>query len=64
MIESLKKPKTLARDIIQEYDTIHMPRGFSLKIVIHSTWGDLDYVGLNGIEIYDHLGQGIFANNK
>ena len=27
-----------------------------LKIILHSTWGDLNYCGLNGIEIYDHLG--------
>jgi Domain of unknown function (DUF4457) len=64
MIESLKKGKSLVRDITQEYETIHMPRGFTIKIIIHSTWGDFDYVGLNGIQIYNHLGQPIFPQKR
>ena len=36
-----------------------MPRGFCFKINIYSTWGDLHYCGLNGIEFYDYNGNPI-----
>ena len=34
-----------------------LPVGSVLKIIIHSNWGDKDYVGLNGVEIFDKNGQ-------
>jgi hypothetical protein len=36
--------------------------GFILKIRLLSTWGDPHYIGLNGIEVYDQLGEPILAS--
>lgn len=33
------------------------PRGFVYQLQLLSTWGDIYYVGLNGIELYDEYGQ-------
>lgn len=41
-----------------------MPTGFLYKIRLLSTWGDFDYVGLNGIELYDHKGEPLLNNKK
>jgi len=29
-----------------------------------STWGDFDYIGLNGIEFYDHKGEPLLAKKS
>jgi hypothetical protein len=31
------------------------------KIKLLSTWGDYNYIGLNGIELYDQFGEGMLT---
>ena len=50
--------------ISQEYNTSELPTGFLFKIIFLSTWGDVHYVGLNGIEIYDHKGDPVLKDKK
>lgn len=39
-----------------------MPGGMSFRINILSTYGDIHYAGLNGIEIYDYQGNPIIKS--
>lgn len=48
----------------QEYESIAMPVGFSLKINLYSTHGDLFYIGLNGIELYDQNGEELLSSRR
>ena len=48
--------------IIQQYETPVNPSGCMIKFVINSTHGDNHYVGLNGLAIYDALGEKININ--
>lgn len=42
---------------VQDFIIPELPSGESLTIDILSTWGDKNYVGLNGIEIFSSTGQ-------
>ena len=49
---------TFASTIVrQDYETPCTPSGFILTVKILTTWGDMHYVGLNGIEIVDTNGK-------
>ena len=39
-----------------------MPVGFALKINLYSTHGDLFYIGLNGIELFDQNGNELLSS--
>ena len=36
-----------------------LPQGKKLEINILETWGDMNYLGLTGIEVFDELGMPI-----
>lgn len=42
------------------YEYPDMPVGFVIQFNIFSTWSDQYYCGLNGIEVYDHMGKKIY----
>lgn len=41
--------------LVQEYEPPTLPSGFVFKFVLLSTWDDRFYMGLNGLQLYDHL---------
>ncbi|XP_043231543.1 katanin-interacting protein-like [Amphibalanus amphitrite] len=47
-----------------EYEAPMMPQGFVFQFHLLSTWGDLYYTGLNGIELYDAAGHKIPLTDK
>lgn len=42
--------------LYSNYIIAYPPCGMLMTIYLNNTWGDTNYVGLNGLEIYDHLG--------
>ncbi|XP_076827052.1 katanin-interacting protein isoform X2 [Brachyhypopomus gauderio] len=47
-----------------EYEAPLMPRGFIFQLQLLTTWGDPYYIGLNGLELYDHNDQKITLNEN
>lgn len=39
--------------VLDDYETPELPRGALLRIVLHNTWGDAYYVGLDRLELRD-----------
>jgi len=51
-----------ASDIVQQtYETPCMPVGYTLKLRLLSTWGDVHFIGLNGLELFDQRGRRLLA---
>lgn len=46
-------------ELRQQYETPLHPCGFVFKFMFLSTWSDVHYIGLDGIEIYDTSGRGL-----
>jgi Domain of unknown function (DUF4457) len=44
--------------VLQDYETVLHPIGTQLQMIIHSTWGDGYYCGLNSIQIYSSSSNG------
>lgn len=58
--EEIKLPKRNC----YEYDPPSNPSGYFIKLILHSTWGDINFVGLNGITVFDENGDEIKGIKK
>ena len=50
--------------LLQEYYTPHLPTGFTFDFILYSTYGDMHYIGLNGLEMYDLLGRPLLQQSQ
>lgn len=46
-----------------EYDPPQLPEGFVLTFILHNSWGDKFFIGLNGIEIFNEKAENITNKN-
>jgi hypothetical protein len=57
-VQAIKPSKRQA-----EYDPPLVPQGFILRLLLHSSWGDRFFIGLNGIELFNEKGENITTKN-
>ena len=52
----------MLEDVEMEYESVIpvLPKGRVVEFEILSSWGDQNYVGLNGVEFWNKKGQVIF----
>lgn len=55
----IHSPSPNGHELRQQYETPLHPCGFVFKFMFLSTWSDVHYIGLDGIEIYDTSGRGL-----
>lgn len=55
----MRLPIKLPKRQCNQYDPPLLPQGFILRIVLHSSWGDRFFIGLNGIQVFNDKGQNI-----
>eukprot|EP00931_Biecheleriopsis_adriatica_P060466 TRINITY_DN36321_c0_g1_i1.p1 TRINITY_DN36321_c0_g1~~TRINITY_DN36321_c0_g1_i1.p1 ORF type:complete len:1561 (+),score=282.18 TRINITY_DN36321_c0_g1_i1:78-4685(+) len=56
----VERPPSASREVpkpTQQYETPLHPSGFIFKLQLVSTWSDVHYVGLDGVELYDLAGR-------
>ncbi|CAE8612015.1 unnamed protein product, partial [Polarella glacialis] len=46
-----------SEELLQQYETPLHPCGFIYKLLLLSTWSDVHYIGLDGLEFYDLAGR-------
>ena len=49
---------------LQSYETPYCPTGYLFEFILYSTHGDVHYIGLNGIEMYDIFGKPLLQNGQ
>ncbi|XP_066597442.1 protein KATNIP homolog [Prorops nasuta] len=60
--ESYNEERYFQEQFFENFIVPELPSGKKLVIEILSTWGDREYVGLNGIEIFSNCGEIIAVN--
>jgi len=56
--------KDVSSYIVQDYITTKLPTGLTFNILLYSTYGDIHYIGLNGLEMYDLLGRPLLQSGN
>jgi len=59
LMDSSKKGSYTSPRVYQDYETQLLPSGLMMKVIVHTNWGDGYYVGLDGLQLFDHSGKEI-----
>jgi hypothetical protein len=63
-LEPFRHIKSASLAYSQDYETPYLPTGFIISLKLISTWGDPNFIGLNGIEFFDQIGNSVFKYNN
>jgi protein JBTS26 len=62
VINDVQRPLFASAIVKQDYETPCLPIGYIITFKLLNTWGDMHYIGLNAIEIYDNTGKEVIQN--